>query len=62
MDKVRYTSLKFKVWENKFYKLEKQREHIHLDEIKMEIKKKATIIHDKEEGNGSSPNKKVRES
>jgi hypothetical protein len=43
MDKVRYTSLKFKVWENKFYKLEKQREHIHLDDIKMEMKKKNTL-------------------
>lgn len=43
MDKVRYTSLKLKLWEDKIYKLEKQRQHIHLDEIKLDIQKKATM-------------------
>lgn len=33
MDKVRYSSFKFKVWEDHFYKLEKQRQAIHLDDI-----------------------------
>lgn len=40
MDKVRYSSLKFKIWEDKEYKLEKQRQNTHLDEIKLELVKK----------------------
>lgn len=44
MDKVRYTSLKFKIWEDKQYKIEKQRQHTHLDEIKIEIMKKKTMM------------------
>jgi hypothetical protein len=43
MDKVRYTSLKFKIWEDKMYKIEKQRQHTHLDEIKIEIMRKKTL-------------------
>ena len=33
MDKIRYSSFKFKVWEDKIYKMEKQRQAIHLDDI-----------------------------
>ena len=43
MDKVRYTSLKFKIWEDKQYKLEKQRQHTHIDEIKIELMRKKTM-------------------
>jgi len=32
MDKIRYSSFKFKVWEDKFFKIEKQR--LHLEDIK----------------------------
>jgi len=41
MDKVRYTSLKFKVWEDKFYKIEKQMSQLHLDEIKVDVSQKS---------------------
>ena len=33
MDKVRYSSFKFKVYEDKMFKLEKQRQIVHLDDI-----------------------------
>ncbi|CDW81936.1 duf1765 domain containing protein [Stylonychia lemnae] len=42
MDKVRYTSMKFKIWEDKFFKLELQKKHIHLDDIKIDMAKKLT--------------------
>lgn len=36
MDKVRLTSFKFKVWEDKNYLLERQRQHlVHIDDIKL---------------------------
>jgi hypothetical protein len=33
MDKVRYSSFKFKIYEDKMFKLEKQRQIVHLDDI-----------------------------
>jgi len=40
MDKVRYTSIKFKIWEDKFFKLDLQKKHIHLEDIKIDLAKK----------------------
>jgi hypothetical protein len=45
MDKVRYTSIKFKVWEDRFFKLDLQKKHLHLEEIKIDLHKKNTNIH-----------------
>jgi hypothetical protein len=39
MDKVRYTSLKFKVWEDKLFKIEKQKQSMHLDEVRVNLMK-----------------------
>jgi hypothetical protein len=36
MDKIRYSSFKFKVWEDQMYKIERQRQTIHLEDIKLE--------------------------
>ena len=36
MDKVRFTSLKMKVWEDKFFRLEKKG-MLHLDDIRLPI-------------------------
>ena len=44
MDKVRYASLKFKIWEDKQYKIEKQKKNINLNDIKLEGLKKTTSI------------------
>lgn len=33
MDKIRYSSFKFKVWEDRFFKIEKQK--LHLEDIKL---------------------------
>ncbi len=33
MDKIRYSSFKFKVWEDQFFKIEKQK--LHLEDIKL---------------------------
>lgn len=35
MDKIRYSSFKFKVWEDKFYKIEKHMQAVHIDDIKL---------------------------
>ena len=43
MDKVRYTSLKFKVWEDKFIKIERQMQQLHLEDIKMVDTQEADI-------------------
>lgn len=39
MDKVRYTSLKFKVWEDKLFKIEKQKQHMHMDEVMVNLER-----------------------
>ena len=39
MDKVRYTSLKFKVWEDKLFKIEKQKQHMHIEEVMENLNK-----------------------
>jgi hypothetical protein len=41
MDKIRYSSFKFKVWEDKFFKIEKQR--LHLEDIKMTHKQETDL-------------------
>ena len=35
MDKIRFSSFKFKVWEDKLFKIEKNRQAIHLADIKL---------------------------
>jgi hypothetical protein len=46
MDKVRYSSFKFKVWEDKVFKLEKQMQQaLHLDDIKLQ-KRASSIVSD----------------
>lgn len=40
MDKVRYTSLQFKIWEDKLYKIEKQQHQVHLDQIHLNLLRK----------------------
>ena len=36
MDKVRFSSFKFKVWEDKMYKIERQMRGIHAKEVKLD--------------------------
>ncbi len=45
MDKVLYTSFKIKVWEDKLFKLEKQRENmlLHLDDIQLSRRETAAL-------------------
>lgn len=56
MDKIRFSSFKFKVWEDKVYKLERQRAHaahLHIDDIKIEnsTRKAADTIEQKANSN-----------
>ena len=37
MDKIRYTSLQFKIWEDKIYKLEMQQHNAHLEQIHLNL-------------------------
>lgn len=41
MDKIRYSSFKFKVWEDKFFKIEKQK--LHLEDIKFTHKQETDL-------------------
>lgn len=36
MDKVRFSSFKFKIWEDKKYKIERQMRGVHAKEVKLE--------------------------
>lgn len=55
MDKIRYSSFKFKVWEDKFYKIEKHMQAVHIDDIKL-VNASSRHINDEVSGDNLAEN------